>query len=578
MNAPSDQPSAAQSSISDPNPSSRYHWGLYVPKLITVLREGYSLAKLRGDVMAGLTVAVVALPLSMALAIASGTTPDRGLITAVVAGFLISALGGSRFQIGGPTGAFVVIVYDIIQRHGYDGLVLATLMAGVIMIAFGLARLGTYIKYIPYPVITGLTSGIALIIFSSQIKDLLGLSLEEVPPGFVAKWEALVAALPSVSPPALGVAALTLALIVLLRRFRPTWPAFLIGVSAGAIAVWAFGLPVETIGSRFGGIPQTIPAPHMPSFTWAQVQDLLPDALTIALLASIESLLSAVVADGMTGRRHRSNCELVGQGVANLAAAAMGGFCATGAIARTATNIRSGAHSPISGMIHALALLAFILVAAPLASYLPLASLAATLVVVAWNMSEHHHFRHLLKAPPGDILMLLATFFLTVLVDLTVAIQVGVVMAAILFMHRMAHAVEAESGVKLIADDVNEFTTPDTRPAYDPSAQKATGPAQRDTAVYTINGPFFFGVAAKLQDVLDQIGGPPKRFVIDMANVPVIDATAAHALETVVETCRKSDTALILRNVRPGPRTVLHKLGLIDAQTVHFEDTSKEPQ
>ncbi len=546
-----------------------FHWGLFVPKLISVLREGYTLAMLRGDLIAGLTVAVVALPLSMALAIASGTTPDRGLITAVVAGLLISALGGSRFQIGGPTGAFVVIVYDIIQRHGYDGLVVATFMAGLILIAFGLARLGTYIKYIPYPVITGFTSGIALIIFSSQIKDLLGLTLDAVPTGFIDKWAALFKALPTIDPASAGVAALTLAAILLIRRLRPTWPAFLVGVTSGALAVWAFDLPIATIGSRFGGIPQTLPMPHMPETNWLQIQDLMPEALTIALLAGIESLLSAVVADGMTGRRHRSNCELVGQGVANLGAALMGGFCATGAIARTATSIRSGAHSPIAGIIHALALLVFILIAAPLASYLPLASLAATLVVVAWNMSEHQHFRHLLKAPAGDRLMLLSTFFLTVLVDLTVAIQVGVVMAAILFMHRMAHAVEAESGVKLIAEDINEFTTPDTRPAYHPATADGQRPAM---AVYTINGPFFFGVAAKLRDVLDQIGGPLRVFIIDMSNVPVIDATAVHALESVVDACRKSGTALHLRGVRPLPRKVLTQLGLVDGEVVHFED------
>lgn len=548
-------------------------WGLFVPKLVTVFREGYSGTMLRGDMIAGLTVAVVALPLSMALAIASGTTPDRGLITAVVAGFLISALGGSRFQIGGPTGAFVVIVYDIIHRHGYDGLVIATLIAGLMLIAFGLARLGTYIKYIPYPVITGFTSGIALIIFSSQINDLLGLRLADIPPGFVDKWQALISALPHLDLPTTGVAALTLGLILAIRRLRPTWPAFLVGVTGGAIAVWAFGLPVETIGSRFGGIPQTLPAPHLPSVTLERIAALFPEALTIALLAGIESLLSAVVADGMTGRKHRSNCELVGQGIANLAAGLMGGFCATGAIARTATNIRAGAHSPVAGMVHAVALLAFILVAAPLASYLPLASLAATLVVVAWNMSEHQHFRHLLHAPPGDRLMLLSTFGLTVLVDLTVAIQVGVVMAAILFTHRMAHAVEAESGVKLIAEDINEFADHD-RIAYDPAVGKGE---RSDTAagqaVYTINGPFFFGVAAKVGDVLDQIGKPPKVFVIDMSNVPVIDATAAHALEAAIATCQKHGSEVHLRGVRRHLRQVLQDLGLIDGNGVRFVDS-----
>lgn len=565
-----------QSSPSDPlapapfRPAPLPWWGLFIPKLFTVLREGYGATMFRGDLIAGLTVAVVALPLSMALAIASGTTPDRGLITAVIAGFLISALGGSRFQIGGPTGAFVVIVYDIIHRHGYDGLVIATLIAGVMLIAFGLARLGTYIKYIPYPVITGFTSGIALIIFSSQINDLFGLKIKDAPPEFIDKWHVLLQALPNLDLPTTGVAACTLGLILLARRLRPTWPAFLIGVTGGAVAVWAFQLPVETIGSRFGGIPQTLPAPHLPAVSLEKIRALLPEALTIALLAGIESLLSAVVADGMTGRKHRSNCELVGQGIANVAAGMMGGFCATGAIARTATNIRSGAHSPVAGMIHALALLAFILVAAPLASYLPLASLAATLVVVAWNMSEYQHFRHLLHSPPGDRLMLLTTFGLTVLVDLTVAIQVGVVMAAILFMHRMAHAVEAESGVKLIAEDVNEFADTE-RTAYEPSAPTA-GRNQAATVVYTINGPFFFGVASKVGDVLEQIGKPPKVFIIDMHNVPVIDATATHALQAAIATCHQHGTIVQLRGVRPLPRAVLQDMGLVDGTGVQFVD------
>lgn len=533
-------------------------WALFLPKLVTVLREGYSLRMLRADAVAGLTVAIVALPLAMALAIASGVPPERGLVTAVVAGFLISALGGSRFQIGGPTGAFVVIVFSIVHDHGYDGLVIATLMAGIMLVLFGLARLGTFIKYIPYPVVTGFTAGIALIIFSSQVVEILGLKLDDEPPGFLDKWHAILANLDGVNGATLGVAALTLAVILGLKKIRPGYPVFLVGITVGAALVWAAGLPVETIGTRFGGIPRGFEIPSLPVVTWGRIVELFPSAFTIALLAGIESLLSAVVADGMSGRKHRSNCELVGQGVANVASALTGGIPATGAIARTATNVRSGAHSPVSGMLHAAFLLVFVLLLAPLASYLPLASLGAVLVVVAWNMSEHDRFRHLLKAPPGDRLVLLATFGLTVLVDLTVAIQVGVVMAAILFMHRMTRAVEADSGMALIADDVNDLTEAD-RAAYDPDGAGLGG---GEAAVYRINGPFFFGVAGKLSDVLDTIATPPRLFIIDMANVPVIDATGVHALQGVIDRCRRHGTRVVLAGVKPQPRGVLQGMEL----------------
>lgn len=540
----------------------RAYWALFMPKVVTALREGYTLASLRADILAGLTVAIVALPLSMALAIASGTTPDRGLVTAIVAGFMISAFGGSRFQIGGPTGAFVVIVFQIIQDHGFDGLLLATLMAGVILMILGFARLGTFIKYIPYPVVTGFTAGIALIIFSSQMKDFLGLDLANADPGVIDTWHAIITRISTIHPATAVVGIGTLGLILLIRRIQPSYPIFLIGVTAASVIVWGFDLPVETIGTRFGAIPSSLPAPHMPDISLQKVIALLPSALTIALLAGIESLLSAVVADGMTGRRHRSNCELVGQGVANIASALMGGICATGAIARTATNIRSGAISPISGIVHALALLAFMLIAAPLAGYLPLPALAAVLVIVAWNMSEHERFRHLMRAPAGDRMVLLVTFFLTVLVDLTAAIQVGVVMAAVLFMHRMAHAVEAESGVKLIAEDEADPVHGST---YAPLGQGG------DVAVYKINGPFFFGVAAKLGDVLDQIGHRPKTFVVDLANVPVVDATAVHALGGVVDKCRRQGIAVRLVGVKKQPRSIFASMGLIEGDGVTIE-------
>ena len=377
-------------------------WHLFVPKLYTVLQEGYSGEILRRDATAGLTVAIVALPLAMALAIASGTTPDKGLVTAVIAGFLISALGGSRFQIGGPTGAFVVVVFGVIAKHGYDGLVLATLLAGLILIAAGLARLGTWIKYIPQPVVTGFTSGIAVIIASSQVGDVLGLQLGKVPADFLDKWQLYASHLGSFSGAAVAVTLGALLTILSLRRWAPGLPGFLIAVLGASVVVWLMNLDVATIGSRFGALPNTIPAPHWPALSFAKVRELLPSALTIAFLAGVESLLCAVVADGMTGRRHKSNCELVAQGVANCASALFGGLPATGAIARTATNIRAGARTPIAGMLHAIFLLLFMLLVAPLARYIPLAALGAVLLIVAWNMSEIERFRNLMSAPPGD--------------------------------------------------------------------------------------------------------------------------------------------------------------------------------
>src|SRR5918994_1345676 len=376
--------------LAAPEPSFRE---LFTPKLATVFREGYDLRKLQADAMAGLTVAIVALPLSMAIAIASGAAPERGLYTAIVGGFLISALGGSRFQIGGPAGAFIVLVAATIERHGYDGFLLATIIAGVALLLLGFLRLGTYIKYIPHPVIVGFTAGIAAIILASQLRELFGLTLAGKEPGaFVPKLEALWAAAGSWNRAAVAIAAGSIAIILVLRRYRPTWPGFLIAIVLAALAGWAFGLPVETIGTRFGGGPSAPPPPALPPMSIEKVVEVLPAGLAIALLGGIESLLSAVVADAMTGRRHRSNCELVAQGAANIGAALFGGLCATGTIARTATNVRAGAVGPVAGILHSLFLLLFMLFAAPLASYIPLAALAGILAVVAWNMAERHEF------------------------------------------------------------------------------------------------------------------------------------------------------------------------------------------
>ncbi len=416
-------------------------WRLYVPKLFTILRHGYGLGDLRRDLIAGLTVAIVALPLSMALAIASGAPPAVGLHTAIVAGFLISLLGGSRVQIGGPTAAFIPVVFGVIAKYGYDGLVVATLMAGAMLILAGLLRLGTLVRYMPQPVITGFTAGIAVSIFSSQIKDLLGLDIATLPGEFFARWQSYLAHAGSISVAATGVALGTLALLIILRRYRPGWPGFLIAVVVASLATMLFKLPVETIVSHFGPIPRELPLPHLPTFELTRLHELLPSAFTIAFLGAVESLLSAVVSDGMIEGRHRSNCELVAQGVANGASALIGGLPATGAIVRTAASVRAGARSPVAGMAHAVFILIFILVAAPLANQVPLPAMAALLLIVAWDMSEIERIRQLLRSPLGDRLVLLVTFVLTVTVDLTVAVQVGVVLAAFLFMHRMSEIV-----------------------------------------------------------------------------------------------------------------------------------------
>ncbi len=404
---------------------------MFTPKLVTVIREGYDAHALKNDAIAGLTVAIVAIPLCMAIAIASGLSPDRGLFTAIIGGFLISAFGGSRFQIGGPAGAFIVLVASIVERHGYDGLVLATAIAGVVMLVVGFLRLGSYIRLVPHPVTVGFTSGIAVIIFASQIKELLGLEIESEPGALLPKLKAIWAALGTFHGSTMAIALVSIATIVVLRRLRPSWPGLLIAVAAAAGAAYLLGLDVATIGSRFGGIPNSLPAPGFPEITLAKIRAVLPDAFAVAFLGSIESLLSALVADGMTERRHRSNCELVAQGGANIVAVIFGGMPVTGTIARTATNIRAGARSPVSGILHAIYILLFMMFAAPLASYVPLAALGAVLVIVAWNMAEREAFVALVRKSKGDALILLATFLLTIFDDLITGISVGVILGVL---------------------------------------------------------------------------------------------------------------------------------------------------
>jgi sulfate permease, SulP family len=525
---------------------------LYSPKLITVLREGYGLADFRADVISGLTVAIVALPLSMAIAIASGVTPDRGLYTAVIGGFIVSLLGGSRFQIGGPAGAFIVLVALTAERHGVEGVILATSMAGVFLIAAGLLRLGTYIKFIPYPVTVGFTAGIAVIIFASQLKDLFGITLTAKEPGeFIPKLEALAGGLHTANGSAVAVAGASIAIIVALRKLRPHWPGILIAVVLAALVTWALTLPVETIGTRFGGIPRQLPSPAWPVFSLAKVQAVLPDAIAFALLGAIESLLSAVVADGMTGRRHRSNCELVAQGFANIGSALFGGICVTGTIARTATNVRAGARSPVSGMLHAAFLLLFMLIAAPLASYIPLAALASVLVVVAWNMAEKHEFATLIRSSRGDATVLLATFLLTIFRSLTEGILVGFALGAVLFINRMAQMTGIEAATPLVRDDVADHADGDRVP-YDSSLA-----ADPDILVYRITGAFFFGAASTVGAVLDSIAGSRKAFVVDFAAVPFLDSTAANAMSRVATKAGRQGIRLFITGASPTVRRAL---------------------
>lgn len=527
----------------------------FIPKSIVCLKD-YNLDTFRKDLLAGVTVGIVALPLAMAFGIASGVPPEKGLFTAIIAGFLISFFGGSRVQIGGPTGAFVVIVYDIIQRQGYEGLALATLIAAVILILLGLFRLGTLIKYIPYPLTLGFTAGIAVVIFSSQIKDFFGLQMGAVPANFIEKWQSYAHALPTLDPMTFGVALGTLLIILCIRRFIPQVPWGIGSIALVTLICWGASLPIETISMRYGEIPRTLPVPALPEMSFANFHKLIPDAITIALLAGIESLLSCVIADGMMGTRHKSNCELVGQGLANIGSIFFGGIPATGAIARTATNVKSGAKTPVAGMIHAVVLFLFILCLAPVVGKIPLAALSAVLVMVAWNMSEAGQFKHLFKAPIGDVIVLLSAFFLTVFVDLTIAVEVGMVLAAFLFMKRMADTSNVVTMSKLLHEETDEF--PEKKDPDAISKKKVPGGVE----VYEINGPFFFGVADSLKDILHNIKSPPKVFILRMRKVPVLDATGMHALKEFYYKCKKENTVLVLSGVQPKPEKVLKKFGL----------------
>ena len=542
---------------------------LFTPKLVTVLREGYGLRHLRMDAVSGLTVAIVALPLSMAIAIASGATPAQGLYTAAVGGFIVSLLGGSRFQIGGPAGAFIVLVGATVAAHGMDGLILATLVSGVLLALIGFLRLGTFIKFIPFPVTVGFTAGIAIIIFASQLKELLGLTLPGPEPGpLIEKFPMLWQALPTLSPWALVLSLGTAGVILGLRALRPHWPGMLIAVALAAAATALLGLPVATIGSKFGGIPNMLPAPSLPEMSWTKLVAVLPAAISFTLLGAIESLLSAVVADGMTGRRHRSNCELVAQGVANVASALFGGFCVTGTIARTATNVRAGAHGPVSGMLHAVYILLFMAIAAPLAAYIPLAALAGVLAIVAWNMVEKSAIAVLLRSGWGDAAVLSATFFLTIFRDLTEAIIVGFALGSVLFIHRMSQATAVETDTPFVGEDMADSAQP--RGSYDDAIA-----ANPDVVIYRITGAFFFGAAASIASVLDRIQDTHKALIVDFSAVPFLDSTGAHVMEGLARKTARRGVSLFVAGANPDIRRALLTHGVRPPE-VHFTASTAE--
>ncbi|WP_232831825.1 SulP family inorganic anion transporter [Taibaiella helva] len=510
---------------------------MFRPKILDTLK-GYNKDLLLNDLVAGIIVGIVALPLAIAFAIASGVSPEKGIFTAIIAGFVISALGGSRVQIGGPTGAFIVIVYGIVQQFGVSALIIATFMAGILLIGMGIARLGSVIKFVPYPLIVGFTTGIAVLIFSSQMKDFFGLEMGAVPADFIHKWSAYFQHLSFINIPATIIALTTLLIVAFWPRITQRVPGSLIAIIGTTIVVQLFRLPVETIGSRFGAIPSSLPRPSLPNLNWEVIRQLIGPAFTIALLGGIESLLSAVVADGMTGGKHRSNTELIAQGAANIFSSVFGGIPATGAIARTATNIKNGGRTPIAGITHALTLLIIMFFVGRWAALIPMATLAGILVMVAYNMSEMGSFASVLKGSGSDAAILLITFLLTVLVDLTVAIEIGMVLAAFLFMRNIMKI----SSVREVSYD-RENEKSDVTGRY--SLPEAVN-------VFEINGPLFFGAAYKFQDAMGIITKPAMVLILRMGNVPIIDATGIRVLKGVSEDARKKGTKLILSEVISG--------------------------
>ncbi len=525
------------------------------PKLYTLLRGRlYSSQQFTSDLIAGVIVGIVALPLAIAFAIASGVKPEQGLYTAIIAGFVVALLGGSRVQVSGPTGAFIVIVYGIVHQYGYSGLAIATFIAGILLVIMGFARMGVLLKFIPYPVTVGFTSGIALIIFSSQVRDFLGLQMADPPANFVSKWAAFAEAWNTYDIMTLLVGSASLAIILLWPFVTKRIPGSLIAILAMTVVVQVLGLPVETIASRFGEVPNSLPAPQIPELSWTLITKMFSPAITIALLAALESLLSAVVADGMIGKRHRSNMELIAQGVGNILTPLFGGIPATGAIARTATNVRNGGRTPVAAVVHAIVLLLILVAFGHWAALIPLPTLAAILIYVSYTMSEWHAFVRLLRGPRGDVAVLLLTFGLTVFIDLTVAIQVGVVLAAFLFLQRMSNATQ----VGLITNDLREEEGDD-----EGEAEGKTVPP--GVEVFQVNGSLFFGAIEKFRDAMQQVEKPPRVLILELSNVLTIDATGLQALEDVHRRLSPHKTTLLIAGVRAQPLFAMEQSGLIEA-------------
>ena len=534
----------------------------FTPKLIEVLRKRkYTLEHFKRDSIAGMTVAVVSIPLAMALAIASGVTPAQGLYTAIVAGFFIALLGGCRYQIGGPTGAFVVIIYSVMQQYGYEGLAMTMIIAGIVMIIAGLLRLGTYIKYIPYPVVVGFTAGIGLLLISTQIKDLLGLQIENVPAEFLPKWKIYLQNLDKLSMTSVIVSMFSFMAIFYVKMRTPKLPAYLVSVVGATLLVAVCGLSIDTIGNKFGGVPHFLPAPHFPEFNLQLALKVMPSGLTIAFLASIESLLSATVVDGMSGDNHNSNAELIGEGIANIASVAFMGVPATGAIARTATNFKSKAYSPMSGIMQSVFLLLFMLLLSPAAKYIPLACLSAVLILIGWNMLNLEKIYKLIKGPRGDRWTLLVTLLLTVLVDLNTAISVGFILASIIFMHRMSKEIEIENDEETIEEV---------------SGGRELAEVLHNQGVMSLrfSGPLFFGGASQVSSFFKKITAQPKVLILRMGYVPVVDASGANIIVEFVKKLQKFNTKIIFSNVKKQPRRVLHDAFLKEGIDYHTISTA----
>ncbi|WP_042267850.1 SulP family inorganic anion transporter [Clostridium perfringens] len=529
---------------------------MYKPKLISLLEDkenGFSKEQFFKDLIAGIIVAIIALPLSIALGISSGVSPEKGLITAIIAGFIISLLGGSRVQIGGPTGAFVVIVFGIIQNHGVDGLIIATFMAGIILVLFGLLRFGSLIKYIPYPITVGFTSGIAVTLFSTQVKDFLGLSMTKTPSEFIPKWEAYISHMNTTNLYTLAIGLLALIILIFWPKINKKIPGSLIALIVTTLVVFIFNLPVATIGSQFGKISSNIPMPHIPNLNLNTLKVLIGPAFTIALLGGIESLLSAVVSDGMIGDKHNSNAELIAQGIANMGSSLFGGIPATGAIARTAANVKNGGRTPISGIVHSITLLLIMLVFMPLAKFIPLTTLSAILIIVSYNMSEWRTFKAILKAPKSDIAILLTTFFLTVLFDLVIAIGIGMVVSMCLFMRRVATSIE-----------VNELNESDCSDKSNIDTDMENLKFGENVLVYDIRGHLFFGAVDTFMNTMKEINDDAKVLVLRMRHTKTLDVTGYKQIKNIALSCKSRNMTLIISELQEQPKKVMRLMGFID--------------